>query len=252
MKTNEEQNSLNKSDSGGLKNKVIVAIIVIAAFAALFYFFRQYMNLEFLAQKEQALKELYSENTILFLAVAFLIYALVTGLSIPGATVMTLIYAWFLKFWTALVLISFASTAGATIAFLLSRYLFRDFIQQRFQKQLTGFNQALEREGSFYLFTLRLIPAVPFFVINAVMGLTRMKATTFWWVSQIGMFAGTCVYVYAGSRIPDLQTLNEKGINAVFTASQMTQIFIAFALLGVFPLVVRKIMSRFQKTGAAA
>ncbi|MEM7454847.1 MAG: TVP38/TMEM64 family protein [Planctomycetota bacterium] len=252
MNSTEEKTESTSPSSGGMKSKAIVAVLVIAAFGVLFYFFRQYMDLDFLAQQEQALKDLYAKYTVFFLAVAFLIYALVTGLSIPGATVMTLLYAWFLKFWTALVLISFASTAGATIAFLLSRYLFRDFIQKKFQKQLTGFNQSLEKEGSFYLFTLRLIPAVPFFVINAVMGLTRMKATTFWWVSQVGMFAGTCVYVYAGSRIPDLQTLNEKGINAVFTTSQMTQIFIAFALLGIFPLVVRKIMARFQKAEPAA
>lgn len=100
-------------------------------------------------------------------------------------------------------------------------------------------------EGAFYLFTLRLLPAVPFFVINLVMGLTPLRARTFWWVSQLGMLAGTAVYVYAGSRVPNLNVLAEEGVNAVFAPAQLIQLGFAFALLGVFPLVVRKIMSYF-------
>ena len=142
------------------------------------------------------------------------------------------------------------------MAFLLSRFLFRDTIQSKFGDRLASFNQSLEKEGPFYLFTLRLIPAVPFFVINAVMGLTPIKTRTFWWVSQLGMLAGTFVYVYAGSSVPNLQTLADKGINAVFTPQQMTQIIGAFVLLGVFPLIVRFAMKSFtpktqQKDGEA-
>ena len=116
-------------------------------------------------------------------------------------------YGWYFGLAPAVILVSFASTSGATIAFLLSRYLFRDAIQTRFRDQLAKFNQALQREGAFYLFTLRLIPAVPFFVINVVMGLTPIRTLTFWWVSQVGMLAGTIVYVYAGSTIPSLAHL---------------------------------------------
>ena len=152
---------------------------------------------------------------------------------------LTLVFGWYFGFRDALVLVSFASTAGATLAFLLSRFLFRDTIQRRFGDRLASFNESLEREGPFYLFTLRLIPAVPFFVINAVMGLTPLKVWTFWWVSQVGMLAGTVVYVYAGSSVPNLDTLAEHGINAVFTPAQMTQIIGAFVLLGTFPLIVR-------------
>ena len=133
------------------------------------------------------------------------------------------------------------------MAFLLCRYLFRDSVQRHFGDRLARFNEALKREGPFYLFTLRLIPAVPFFVINAVMGLTPIPARTFWWVSQIGMLAGTIVYIYAGSSVPDLATLAEKGIYAVFTPRQLTQIIVAFGLLGTFPLATRwtlKFLSR--------
>ncbi|MCM2373957.1 TVP38/TMEM64 family protein, partial [Aporhodopirellula aestuarii] len=180
-----------------------------------------------------------SEHPVLVFGAAFLVYVVVTGLSLPGAAVLTLVYGWYFGLLRGVVLVSFASTAGATMAFLLSRFLFRDAIQKRFGDRLQNFNQSLEKEGPFFLFTLRLIPAVPFFVINAVMGLTPIRTRTFWWVSQLGMLAGTAVYVYAGSSVPDLQTLADKGIGAVFTPSQLTQIVIAFVLLGVFPLIVR-------------
>ena len=156
------------------------------------------------------------------------------------------IYGWYFRFGPGLILVSFASTMGATLAFMLSRFLFRDFIQSRFGDRLNSFNQSLEREGPFFLFTLRLVPAVPFFVINAVMGLTPIKTRTFWWVSQLGMLAGTIVFVYAGSSVPSLQTLADKGINAVFTPRQFTQILLAFVLLGVFPLAVRWGMKLFS------
>ncbi len=168
---------------------------------------RDTLSLERLAQSEASLREYQSEYPLLVYAIAFLAYVLVTGLSLPGATVMTLTLGWYFGFWPTLLLVSFASTTGATIAFLLSRFLLRDTIQSRFAERLKSFNEALDREGAFYLFTLRLIPAVPFFVINVVMGLTRIRIGTFWWVSQIGMLAGTCIYVYAGTTIPNLSQI---------------------------------------------
>ena len=211
------------------------------------YFSRNWLSLEVFAQQETKLRALLQSDPVLVLGGAFLIYVLVAGLSIPGgATGLSLVYAWFFKFWLALVLISFASTAGATAAFLIARYLLRDSVQNRFGRRLKIFNQSFENEGAFYLFTLRLIPAIPFFVTNLLMGLTKIKVTTFWWVSQIGMLAGTCVYVYAGSSIPNLNTLQAEGVSAVFTASQVTQFTIAFALLGCFPILVKKIISRFR------
>ncbi|MCH8841029.1 MAG: TVP38/TMEM64 family protein, partial [Planctomycetes bacterium] len=162
----------------------------------------------------------------------------------PGATAMTLLVGWYFQFFPGVILVSFASTLGATIAFLLSRYLFREGIQHKFGDKLKSFNAALDREGALYLFTLRLVPLVPFFVINVVMGLTRIRTWTFWWVSQLGMLAGTTVFVYAGSSVPDLKTLSEQGAKAVFSPAQLTQLTIAFVLLGLFPLAVKFVMKR--------
>jgi uncharacterized membrane protein YdjX (TVP38/TMEM64 family) len=225
--------------------RLAVLATVVSVAAVLYLFFGESLSLASLAEKETELRQFQLDRPVLVYGIAFLVYVLVTGLSIPGAAGLTLVYGWYFGFWRALVLVSFASTAGATMAFLLSRYLFRDLIQHRFGERLTAFNQALKREGAFYLFTLRLIPAVPFFVINVVMGLTPIRPWTYWWVSQLGMIPGTCVYVYAGSVVPDLQTLADKGVGAVLTPWQLAQLLIAFGLLGVFPLVVKKIVGRF-------
>ncbi len=224
----------------------LIAVIVIIALTQ----FRDYLTLESLAARESQLREYQARNPSLVYGVAFLVYVAVTGLSLPGAAALSLVYGWYFRFLPALVLVSFASTAGATVAFLVSRYLLRDAVQRNFGHRLSSFNQHLESEGAFYLFWLRLIPAVPFFVINLVMGLTPIKARTFWWVSQIGMLPGTIVYVYAGSRVPNLTVLAEKGAAAVFTPSQLTQIAFALALLGLFPLIIKKILGRLKNNGA--
>jgi uncharacterized membrane protein YdjX (TVP38/TMEM64 family) len=205
------------------------------------------LNLEHLARRESQLRAFQHQHSILVYGIALLVYVAVTGLSLPGAAVLTLAYGWYFGFLSGVVLVSFASTAGATLAFLLSRFLFRAVIQHRFGDRLDKFNRALEREGPFYLFTLRLIPAVPFFVINAVMGLTPIRLRTFWWVSQLGMLPGTAVYVYAGSTVPNLQTLAERGVGAVFTPGQLTRILVAFVILGSFPLIVRWTMKRMSR-----
>ena len=223
----------------------VVLVLFVAAAATGFWMFGSELTLAKLATREAAFRQYQQDHPILIYLAAFLIYVTVTGLSLPGATPMSLLLAWLFGFWRSLILVSLGSTTGATIAFLLSRCVFRQSITIRFGERLEKFNAALQREGAFYLFTLRLIPAVPFFVINAVMGLTPIRVRTFWWVSQLGMLPGTMVYVYAGSRVPDLQTLADKGIQAVFTNSQLAQILSAFALLGLFPLVVRSLMKRF-------
>lgn len=174
---------------------------------------------------------------------AFVLYVAVTGLSLPGAAMMTLAYGWMFGFWPALILVSLSSTTGATVAFLMSRYLLRDFIQHRFGQQLAGFNAAFEREGAFYLFTLRLIPAAPFFVVNAGMGLTPISVRTYWWVSQLGMLPGTILYVYAGTSLPGLDELKNPSVTKILSP----QLLIAFTVLGLFPLLVKKIAARFVK-----
>lgn len=223
---------------------VLTAVVITAAYLA----FGDTLTLKNLAQHEAALRDFQRQYPLLVYGIAFLIYVAVTGISLPGATALTLTFSWYFGFLRGLILISFASTAGATVAFLLSRFIFRDAIQNRFGGRLARFNHALESEGPFFLFTLRLIPAVPFFVINAVMGLTPIRAKTFWWVSQLGMLPGTAVYVYAGSSVPSLQTLAEGGLTAVFSPGRLTQIFIAFVLLGTFPLIARFVMKRISPT----
>lgn len=248
----EEQADPAKPDSRRKWMKLAVLVAVLVTIAVAYTLFRDSLTLENLANREAELRQYQEAYPVLVYSIAFLVYVAVTGLSLPGAAGLTLLFGWYFGFWRGVVMVSFASTTGATLAFLLSRFLFRDAIQRRFGDRLDRFNQALEREGPFFLFTLRLVPAVPFFVINAVMGLTPIRTLTFWWVSQLGMLVGTAVYVYAGSRVPSLQALADDGISAVFTASQITQIVIAFVLLGVFPLAARWAIKLLAGSKAAA
>ena len=218
-----------------VKLAMLVSVALLAG--GLYARYGDSLSLQSLADRESQLREFQLQNPLLVYGAAFAIYATVTGLSIPGAVALTLMYGWFFGFWRGVILVSFASTTGATVAFLLARFLLQDTVQTRFGDRLKAFNQALEREGAFYLFTLRLIPLFPFFVINLVMGLTPLRTSTYWWVSQLGMLPGTAVYVYAGSSVPDLATLADRGTSGILTPN----VLIAFALLGLFPLVIRKI-----------
>ena len=206
------------------------------------------LTLEGLASREATFQYYRSAHPLLVYLLAVGIYVTVTGLSLPGATAMTLVIGWLFGFWRGVLMVSFASTLGATLAFLLSRTLFRNAMTTRFGDRLPGFNKALAAEGAFYLFSMRLVPAVPFFVVNAIMGLTAIRVRTFWWVSQLGMLPGTLVYVYAGSRVPNLKSLAEKGVSAVFSPGQMAQIVTAFMMLGLFPLVIRRVLKNRTTT----
>ena len=231
-----------------LWKKLFVLAVVAAAVVIGYVQFRDTLTLQNLAAKELELKSVQQEHPWLVYGAAFLVYVVVTGLSLPGATVLTLTCGWFFGFWRGVVLVSFASTTGATVAFLVSRFLLRDSIQSRFGEKLATFNRALEREGAFYLFMLRLIPAVPFFVINVVMGLTPIRMRTYWWVSQLGMIPGTAVYVYAAASVPNLATLAEKGAKGILSP----KLIVAFALLGLVPLILKKAMQRFRPAIATA
>ncbi|TWT48231.1 TVP38/TMEM64 family inner membrane protein YdjZ [Thalassoglobus neptunius] len=240
---------MNEASRGIASNiviKIIVAISVVLLIGFLSIQFGQYLSLEELAKQESRLQEFQQQRPAVFVGLAFLLYVLVTGLSLPGAAALTMVYGWYFGLLPGVLLVSFASTTGATLAFTLSRYLFRDAIEQRFGNRLETFQENLQREGAFYLFTLRLIPIVPFFVINVVMGLTPMKVWTFWWVSQIGMLAGTFLYVFAGASVPSIQDLAENGINSVFSSEQLTQIVIAMVLLGVFPFLAKKTLNWYR------
>ena len=221
--------------------KLTVVGLLGTAFVLIYWRFGDLLSLDYLAAREEVLRSYQQQHPWIAYVVAFAIYVLVTGLSIPGAVVLTLLYAWFFGFVPAVILVSFASTLGATVAFLVSRYLLRDVVQKKFGSRLRQFNDALQREGPFYLFALRLIPAVPFFAINIVMGLTMLKTSTFWWVSQIGMLAGTIVYVYAGASVPTLAELSERGTSSILTV----RVVAAFLAIGIFPLMVRFLLKQF-------
>ena len=240
----------NQPSSGAASGNPIklFALVLIAVVAGiLLWQYGELLSLENLAARESQLREFQSDNPILVYGVAFLVYVIVTGLSLPGAAALTLVYGWYFGFLRGLLLVSFASTTGATVAFLMTRYLLRDSIQARFGQRLATFNHHLHEEGAFYLFTVRLVPLVPFFVINLVMGLTPLAARTFWWVSQLGMLPGTAVYVFAGSRVPNLNVLAQDGVKAVFSPSQLIQLTVAFGLLGVFPIAIKNLLKLFSQ-----
>lgn len=215
--------------------KLPLLLVVLTAIAAFFIFdLGQYLNLEFIKQNQAQFDQQFADKPFETAAIFFVIYVLVTGLSLPGATIMTLAGGALFGLTTGLILISFASSIGATLAFLFSRFLLRDSIQKRFQQQLSSINEGIEKEGAFYLFTLRLVPIFPFFVINLGMGVTPIKTWTFYWVSQLGMLAGTAVYVNAGTQLGQLESL--AGILS-------PGILISFTLLGLFPLIAKKIIN---------
>lgn len=225
-------------------SRILLAIVVTALIVFFFTLdLGQYLSLDYLKAQQAALIAYRDSNPIQTAAVFFLLYVLVTALSVPGATVMTLgIGAVFGLAWGTL-LVSFASTIGATLAFLIARFLLRDFVQQRYSEKLVKINQGVEHDGAFYLFGLRLVPLFPFFVINLAMGLTPIRTWTYYWVSQIGMLAGTLVYVNAGTQLGKLESLS--GILS-------PQLFLSFALLGFFPLLAKKLMALLKERRARA
>ena len=237
---NELQHSGPPKKSAWLK--VVVLLLVIGAAVFGYANYGDSLTLEEIAEKEADLRNFQAKNPILVYGLAFVIYVAVTGLSLPGAVPLTLVFGWFFGLWRGVLVVSFASTMGATLAFLLSRYVLGNTIQAKFGNRLRSFNEALKRDGALFLFTMRLIPAIPFFVINLVMGLTPIPVLTYWIVSQIGMLPGTIVFVYAGSAVPDPRTLSAQGIGGILTPKVIT----AFVILGLFPLVVKFIMKRVR------
>lgn len=225
--------------SGGIAIKLFLLAGLLTLAGTAFWLFRGVLSLDYLASQEVQLRTWQQQSPWLAAAAAVAVYVVVTGLSLPGATALTLVCGWYFVFWQGLLIVSFGSTGGAMVAFLITRYLLRDWIQSKMQQRLGRINEAFEREGAFYLFTLRLVPAVPFFVINTVMGLTRIRAITFWWVSQLGMLPGTVAYVYAGSTVPSLRSLADEGVSSVLS----WQLLLAFAILGILPLAIKKLLA---------
>jgi pyruvate/2-oxoglutarate dehydrogenase complex dihydrolipoamide dehydrogenase (E3) component/uncharacterized membrane protein YdjX (TVP38/TMEM64 family) len=221
------------------KSKLILIVALVAAIIAFFAFdLGRFFSLDFIKQSQERFAELYKTQPALVIGSFFAIYVAVTALSLPGAAIMTLAGGAIFGLVVGTTIVSFASTLGATLAFWVARFALGESVQKKFGARLAEINKGVEKEGAFYLFTLRLVPLVPFFVINLLMGLTKMKTWTFFWVSQIGMFLGTIVFVNAGTQLAKIDSL--KGILSPGLLG-------SFVLLGVFPIIAKKIIAALKK-----
>jgi uncharacterized membrane protein YdjX (TVP38/TMEM64 family) len=216
----------------------VVGLIVLGMLAFRYFELGQYLSLGYIKSSQEKFQALYQSHRVLVIAGYMAIYIVVTALSLPGAVVMTLAGGGLLGLVVGTITVSFASTIGATLACVVSRFLLRDWVQRKFGNKLATINAGIEKEGAFYLFSLRLVPVFPFFVINLLMGLTRMRLFTFFWVSQIGMLPGTVVFVNAGRQLAQIDSLS--GILS-------PGVLLSFALLGLFPIAVKKLLALYKR-----
>ena len=223
-----------------MKNKKIVILTALLIAFALFFVLDlgRYFSLEFIKAQQTSFAAAYAERPISVTLIFFAVYVLITALSLPGAAIMTLAGGASFGLVWGTVVVSFASTLGATLAMLAARYLLRESIEKRFGSKLAEVNKGIEKEGGLYLFTLRLVPLIPFFALNLLMGLTKMKTWTFFWVSQLGMFAGTVAYVNAGTEIAKITSLR-----SILSPGLIG----SFVLLGLLPLVIKKILDYVKR-----
>ena len=215
------------------KKRLALLAVIVAAIAAFFVFdLEQYLTLEFLQASRAQIDAYYAAHPLQTIAIYFAVYIAVTALSLPGAAIMTLAGGAIFGLVVGTIVVSFASSIGATLAFLAARFLLRDWVQGRFGDRLKPLNEGVAKEGAFYLFALRLVPVFPFWLINLAMALTPIRARTFYWVSQLGMLAGTIVYVYAGTQLGQFR----------FSAGLIA----AFVLLGIFPLLAKRALAAIK------
>ena len=220
-----------------IKKLLLATLIAIVLILLLFFDVHHYLTLEYLKSSKDKLDVYYQDNPLLALGTYFVIYLASTAFSLPGAAVLSLAGGALFGLTAGTLVVSFASTIGATLAMLIARVLLRDWVKNRFASQMTTINSGMLKEGAFYLFTLRMLPAVPFFVINLVMGLTPLRTVTFFWVSQLGMLPATLIYVNAGSELGKIQSIDD---------ILSPQLIISFVLLGIFPLLVKKILTAIK------
>ena len=220
--------------------KKISLVIAILLLVSIFFAFNldRYLTLHSLQQSQHDFAQMNAQSPWLMPSAFFVLYVMATALSLPGAIILTLAAGALFGLAMGTLLVSFASTIGATLAFLVSRFVLRDSVQQRFGNKLKAINDGIAKDGALYLFTLRLVPLFPFFLINLLMGLTPIKTRTFYWVSQVGMLAGTLVFVNAGTQLAQLQSLS--GILS-------PKLLFSFVLLGVFPMIAKKITTWLQR-----
>ena len=220
-------------------SRLLLLLVIVSGIAAFFYFdLQQFLTLEMLKSKQAAIVDYKTAHPTSSMMLYGLIYIVVTGLSLPGAAILTLAGGAVFGLLWGTVIVSFASSIGATLAFLVARFLLRDSVENRFGDRLAAINNGIAKDGAFYLFTLRLVPLFPFFMINLLMGLTAIKVRTFYWVSQLGMLAGTIVYVNAGTQLGKIESLS--GILS-------PTLLVSFVLLGIFPLLAKALVERIKK-----
>lgn len=220
--------------------KAILVLVLLSAIAAYFFFdLGQILNLDSFKASQAEIVAAKDANPALYITGFFLLYVAVTGLSIPGAAIMTLVAGALFGVVVGTIIVSFASTIGATLAFLSARFVLRDWVQGKFGERLRAIDDGLQKDGAFYVFTLRLIPVFPFFVINLLMGLTRIKTRTFFWVSQLGMLPATIVFVNAGTQISRIES----------TAGLLSPTLIAsFVALALFPWAAKGIVALLKRS----
>ncbi|KAF3981410.1 MAG: FAD-dependent oxidoreductase [Methylococcales symbiont of Hymedesmia sp. n. MRB-2018] len=220
-------------------SKIIIFLLISTMIMAFFVFdIHHYLSLEILKKQQLNIESYRSDNPVLTIVYYLLVYIAVTALSLPGATILTLAGGGVFGLLWGTVIVSFASTLGATLAFLAARFLFRDSINSHFSSRMKAIDSGIDKDGAFYLFTLRLVPIFPFFMINLTMGLTTLKLWHFYWVSQLGMLAGTIVYVNAGTQLAKINSLSDI-LSPVLLGS--------FVLLGFFPLFAKKLIETIKK-----
>jgi pyruvate/2-oxoglutarate dehydrogenase complex dihydrolipoamide dehydrogenase (E3) component/uncharacterized membrane protein YdjX (TVP38/TMEM64 family) len=221
-----------------IKKLALIALIITAIMLFFLFDLDAHFTLDNIKASQATFTAWWNTSPLLTGGSFFLFYAAVTALSLPGAALMTLLAGGLFGLAWGTIIVSFASTVGATLAFAASRYLFRDIVRKRFGNRLKAIDEGVERDGPFYLFTLRLVPIFPFFLINILMGLTSIKTITFYWVSQVGMLAGTLVYVNAGTQLARIESLGD-----IVSAP----LLLSFALLGIFPLLAKKTLLFIRK-----
>ncbi len=219
------------------KKIILIAVVVGLLAAVKLSHLGDYITLSYIKTSQTRFEALYAQRPFFVIASYAAIYILVTSLSLPGAAVMTIAGGALFGLYTGTVVVSFSSSIGATLACLVSRYLLRDWVQSRFGDKLATVTKGIDREGAFYLFTLRLIPIFPFWLINLLMGLTNMPLRTFYWVSQAGMLAATIVYVNAGRELSRINSIS--GILS-------PRLILSLAVLGFFPLAAKKLITLYK------
>ena len=220
------------------KTKLIL-LCLIAGIVVLFFLFdlNEYLRLETIKTHQSTINQFYSTHTFTAVILFSAFYVIYTSLSLPGAVLLTLTSGAVFGILWGTVIASCASTLGAVVAFLLSRYVFYNFVQKRYPERMQKINEGVKRDGAFYLFALRLVPIFPYFVINVLMGLTPIRVFTYAWTSQLGMLPATFVYVYAGKQLAEIDSVRD--ILSI-------DIAIAFSLIGLLPLITRLLLKKFR------